>query len=205
MAVRAVRSLYSSNEATLQGVVEMILDPSRSRVGELRLVMDGTKKHGSGRFGFVDIFVAVEDVQTAVILELKDIGLLGLANGRRRSWLSDPGNERMENLADEITGMTEEALDQLPYAYRSNGNTLFTTVGEVRRGAMSQLEGYVRVIGMGSAKVYSDSGVLDGRVTIGPGSDRLHSYSLVAVGGRRVLWQSGRTTDTAFSYRCTSA
>ncbi|KAG0347172.1 hypothetical protein BG004_008328, partial [Podila humilis] len=54
---RAVRSLKNANEAVLQGIVELLLDEPSNRVPELRLVVDGSKEPGNGRFGFVDIFI----------------------------------------------------------------------------------------------------------------------------------------------------
>ncbi|KAF8536803.1 hypothetical protein BDD12DRAFT_807480 [Trichophaea hybrida] len=43
LASRPLRSLMSSNEAVLQGVVEILLDSPRTRVPELYLVIDGNK------------------------------------------------------------------------------------------------------------------------------------------------------------------
>src|ERR1051325_11283973 len=57
LETRALRSQARANESVLQGVVEVLLDEPNSRVPELRLVLDGNKKYGDGRFGFVDIFI----------------------------------------------------------------------------------------------------------------------------------------------------
>ena len=57
LQTRAVRSLQTANEAMLQGVVELLLDEPNSRVPELRLIFDGNKEYGYGRYGFVDIFI----------------------------------------------------------------------------------------------------------------------------------------------------
>ena len=90
MRFQSLRSLFTTNEATLQSIVEMLLDPPRTRVGELCLIADGTKGRGAGRFGFADVFV-MDGSGNAVILELKDIHLAGLHSGpenRASGWVN---------------------------------------------------------------------------------------------------------------------
>ena len=57
MKGRALRSLSTTNEATLQAIIEMMLDPPKIRIPELRLVMDGARSKGDGWYGFVDMVV----------------------------------------------------------------------------------------------------------------------------------------------------
>lgn len=73
LSTRSRMSLSSANEAVLQAIVEILL-PSRHRVPELCLVIDSKKQKGSGRFGFLDIFV----LRNNICLELKYISLIGL-------------------------------------------------------------------------------------------------------------------------------
>ena len=67
MHYRSLRSLFTTNEATLQSILEILLDPQRTCVNELRLIADGTKGRGAVRFGFVDVFV-VDGSGNAIIL-----------------------------------------------------------------------------------------------------------------------------------------
>ncbi|RUP43098.1 hypothetical protein BC936DRAFT_137605 [Jimgerdemannia flammicorona] len=81
LSSRATRSLITSNEAVLQGVVEFLFDKLHLRVPELRLVVNATKEYGNGRYGFVDVFIPsvmthVEGIRTHnVVLELKYISI----------------------------------------------------------------------------------------------------------------------------------
>src|SRR5687767_3669375 len=87
LETRALRSQTRANESVLQGVVEVLLDEPNSRVPELRLILDGKKEYGDGRFGFVDIFILlmsttiVDERTLGVVLELKNITLKGLWRG----------------------------------------------------------------------------------------------------------------------------
>src|SRR3954469_25501158 len=92
LKTRTLRSEKSAKESVLQGVVELLLDEPNSRVPELRLVLDGTKKCGDGRFGFVDVFILPMDIITVgertfgIVLELKNIMLEGLWRGEMSDW-----------------------------------------------------------------------------------------------------------------------
>jgi hypothetical protein len=201
---RSLRSLYSSDEAVLQGVVEMLLDPPGTRTPELRLVMDGKKERNFGRYGFVDVFVTSEEGH-GVLLELKDIRLAGIISGRRRKWDDWPSYADMELVAEELSTMDEKSLDALPFMYwsRDQKQAISTTVGKTRMAALKHLDECVRVVKMGGAAQYSDIGVLDSRVKISPGHGKLFSFVVIAIGGRRVLWQSHEPVQTKFWYRST--
>ena len=205
MAGRALRSLSTTNEASFQVAGEMVLTPPSARVGELRLVMDGSAPSGCGRFGFADIFFAPGGAPAAVLLELKYLSLTGLLSGRHKRWLRKPTYCDLENLALELSATEEGALEEFPYAYWSEGKLVFTTVGAIRRAALKQLQGYAKVLQMGDAAgTVAGSGVNDIRVKIRPGHDILHSFTLVAVGGSQLLWQSAGELQTEFSYICTA-
>src|SRR4051794_9280945 len=73
-----LRFLLTANESVLQDIVELILDERSDRASQLRLVVDGSKEPGDGRFGFVDIFIQRSAIPTAsgytcVVMELKNI------------------------------------------------------------------------------------------------------------------------------------
>jgi hypothetical protein len=191
----------------LQGITELLLvDSLQSRVSKLRLVVDPSKDPESGRFGFNDIFLAPKGVHAAVLLELRDIRLDGLAFGARGRRLIELPDEEAEEFVGKIFRMTEDALDRLPYANHSEEKeeVVYTTVGRIRQEALEKLGVYSKVLAMGAAREDQGSGALDGRVEIKPGCDILYSFTLVTVGGRKVLWQSGGTIETGFSYSCIS-
>lgn len=137
MQHRALRSLFTADEATLQGIVEVLLDPPRTRVGEFRLDVDGIKKKGDGWFGFVKIFVVYES-GNAVILELKDICLQGLVSGKTGCW-HKPNYYAMEAVEKEVATMEDQSLNQMAYMYWSADQCqpVRTTVGQMRKDAMA--------------------------------------------------------------------
>ncbi|CAG8737016.1 271_t:CDS:1, partial [Gigaspora rosea] len=53
---KAFREFKDYNEAAFQTAIELLL-PTKNRKPEVRLVVDGSKNSGAGRFGFIDIFV----------------------------------------------------------------------------------------------------------------------------------------------------
>ena len=82
--------------------------------------------------------------------------------------------------------------------------SVLTTVGQMKKDAMKQLENYMQLVKMGAVKSYSGSGVLDARVKITKSSQpyKLYGFVLMAVGGRRIVWEAC-TMETKFSYLCT--
>jgi hypothetical protein len=148
--------------------------------------MDGNKPD-PGRFGFVDVFLTTKHAQAAVVLELVDITADSMiyAIGRCGNCI----DVRPMEFGDWMAKHSEATLcKMLSSCYENEDSFVMNTVGSARQSAMERLGGYVKVIGMGVPKVVSDSGVLDVRVGVEPGSDTLYSLSLVSVAGRRVLW-----------------
>ena len=167
MHYRSLRSLFTTNEATLQSIVEILLDPQRTCVKELRLIADGTKGRGAGRFGFADVFV-MDGSGNAVILELKDIHLAGLHSGKQGQWVGKPSYGAMQDMEKEVISMGEDSLNGMAYMYWSKDQrrAVRTTVGQIRKDGMVQLERYMQVVAMGPVKDFSDSGVFDHHVKI---------------------------------------
>jgi len=81
---KALRFLQSDNEGMLQDVIELLLDKLNNHILELRLVINGSKPYGKGRYGFVNIFIPLISssldiyITDGVVLELKYITLYGL-------------------------------------------------------------------------------------------------------------------------------
>ncbi|CAG8541128.1 7574_t:CDS:2, partial [Cetraspora pellucida] len=86
---KSFREFKDYNEAAFQMAIELLL-PTKHRQPEVRLVVDGSKSSGAGRFGFIDIFVngVNEDrMKSSIILELKYISLVGLLSGEKAKWV----------------------------------------------------------------------------------------------------------------------
>ncbi|KAF8949039.1 hypothetical protein BGZ52_006237, partial [Haplosporangium bisporale] len=188
---RAVRSLQTANEAVLQGIVELLLDEPSNRIPELRLVVDGSKEPGKGRFGFVGIFIprqatAIGSEQTCVVMELKNATLEGLWKGAtsRKSDYKD-----LESLRETLCSEDESSLLSRKYAHWSQGDGGWTTVTLefIMEAGVKQLQRYMQTIALGKVRSYDTSGVLDSRVNIGHGLDDLQGYVLMAIGGACVL------------------
>jgi hypothetical protein len=95
-----------------------VVGPPRTRISELRLVVDGSKEYGNGRFGFVDVFVINEN-GNAIVLELKDIRLGELLSGRHGRLINPPDYTEMDKLDEEVSSVDEKSLDKMPYIYWS--------------------------------------------------------------------------------------
>ncbi|KAG0074343.1 hypothetical protein BGZ92_003433, partial [Podila epicladia] len=188
---RAVRSLQTANEAVLQGIVELLSDEPSSHIPELRLVVDGSKETGKGRFGFVDIFIprqatAIGSDQTCVVMELKNATLEGLWKGAtsRKFDYKD-----LESLREALCSENESSLLSRKYVYWSQGDSEWTTVTleSIMEAGVKQLQQYMQIIALGKVRSYGTSGVLDSRVNIDNGLDDMQGYVLMAIGGVRVL------------------
>ncbi|KAF9300698.1 hypothetical protein BGZ74_007593, partial [Mortierella antarctica] len=201
---RAVRSLQTANKAVLQGIVEVLLDEPSNRIPELRLVVDGSKEPGEGRFGFVDIFIprqatAIGSEQTCVVMELKNATLEGLWKGAtsRKSDYKD-----LESLREALCSENESSLLSRKYAYWSQGDSGWTTVTleSIMEAGVKQLQRYMQTIALGKVRSHDTSGVLDSRVNIDHGLDDLQGYVLMAIGGARVLVRPVDRIETECEY-----
>ncbi|KAF9369335.1 hypothetical protein CPC16_004587 [Podila verticillata] len=201
---RAVRSLQTANEAVLQGIVELLLDEPSNRIPELRLVVDGSKEPGKGRFGFVGIFIprqatAIGSEQTCVVMELKNATLEGLWKGAtsRKSDYKD-----LESLRETLCSEDESSLLSRKYAHWSQGDGGWTTVTLefIMEASVKQLQRYMQTIALGKVRSYDTSGVLDSRVNIDHGLDDLQGYVLMAIGGARVLVRPVERIETECEY-----
>src|SRR5262249_6408928 len=108
LSSRAVKSSQTANEVVLRGIVELFLDEPSNRVPELRLVVDGSKEPGDGRFGLVNIFIPpTASEQTCVVMELKNATSDGLWKGATGQ---KPDYEALENLRSALRNETEDSL-----------------------------------------------------------------------------------------------
>ncbi|GBB83417.1 hypothetical protein RclHR1_10140002 [Rhizophagus clarus] len=114
LLTRSRMSLSSANESMLQAIVESLL-PLKYRIPELSLVMDGKKPKGSGRFGYLDIFVLKGIGDNYTSLELKYISLVGLIQNQNTKY----GANELENLDKILEKENEEFLLKRPYTYWS--------------------------------------------------------------------------------------
>ncbi|KAI1315836.1 hypothetical protein EDD11_000271 [Mortierella claussenii] len=201
---RALRSLKNANEAVLQGVVELLLDEPSNCVPEFRLVVDGSKEPGDGRFGFVDIFIPRQAMvtmseQTCVVMELKNATLEGLRKGITSQKSDCKG---MEGLRELLSTEDESTLLMREYAYWSqvDGEWKIVTLESIMEDGVKQLKRYMKTIAMGKVQSYNTSGVLDSRVNINPGLDDLEGYVIMAIGGARLLARHVGRIETECGY-----
>lgn len=200
---RAVRSLKTMNESVLQGIVEIILDEPSYRIPELRLVVDGTKAKEESRYGFVNIFIPPKAWSIGVVLELKDITLLGLLRGLAEKWNLRPTYEQYEKLAKEVIEEKENNLLARKYMYWSEDQEkpVLTTVGDILRSAVEQCDRYVGTIALGKPKYFDNPGALDSRIIVNVGCDDLQGHVVMAIGGRRILVCSTDLISTQYKYQ----
>lgn len=211
LETRALRSRVIANESVLQSIVEIILDEPNNRVPELRLVLDGTKDYGDGRYGFVDIFIlpmvtAIMGQRTrGIVLELKNITSKGLWNGEMNNWNRQLSYSDLEKLQNKLCTEDDESLLARNYMYWSKEQCepVLTTLGTVIEDAVKQLQKYMQIIIKGKRKSYLDSGVMDSRVKISEGHDELQGHVIIAIGGKRILVRSTELMSTPNKYQKT--
>ncbi|GET03190.1 hypothetical protein GLOIN_2v1781474 [Rhizophagus clarus] len=182
LLTRSQMSLASANESMLQAIVESLL-PLKYRIPELSLVMDGKKPKGSGRFGYLDIFVLKGIGDNYASLELKYISLVGLIQNQNTKY----GANELENLDKILEKENEEFLLKRPYTYwsKENKKTNQTTIGEILNNGIDQLKSYINIISKGKPVDYSSSGVLDESIKITKSeSNILKGYIILVVGFR---------------------
>ena len=203
---RALRSLSSANEATLQGIVELLLDKPIYRVPELRLVIDGNQPKGKGRFGFVDVFIPAATTTFgrrtfAVLLELKYIMLEGLFKGAYNQ-LRPPTYVEMQDLEKHLSGEDEDKILERNYVYwsKDSGESETKTVSSILEGGVEQLTKYVETVAKGQPKHWTDSGVLDSRIKVGDGDDCLQGHVVMGIGGSRFVVRSTQLIQTSNAY-----
>ncbi|GBB89492.1 hypothetical protein RclHR1_01620004 [Rhizophagus clarus] len=179
LSTRSRMSLSSADESMLQAIVEILL-PLKYCIPELSLVMDGKKPKGSGRFGYLDIFVLKGTGDNYICLELKYISLVGLMK-----------NQNTKFGANDIEKENEEFLLRRPYTYwsKEHKTTNQTTIGEVLNIGIDQLKSYINIISKGRPVDYFSSGVFDERIKITKSeSNILKGYVILVIGFRRILW-----------------
>jgi len=201
---RATRSAQTANEAVLQGIVEVLLNSPSSTVPELCLVIDGTKRSGQGRFGYVDVFVpkcsgAKDSDQTCIAMELKNVHLYGLF---RATSTTNPTHSDYEALREAIITENDATLLAREYKFRSESEATLktTTLESIMESGKTQLRRYMETIALGKPKTLSASGVIDNRIVIDHGLDDIKGYVIMAIGGARVLVHSMEVIDTTNSY-----
>jgi len=212
LRTRSYRSTQYASENVFQGVLEVLLDEPKFRMGELRLVVDGTKDYGDGRFGFVDIFISPMNIgggrerTQGVVLELKNVTMRGLCSGEKGSWKESYPYNELEEMARKLDKEDEKVLLARKYMYKSmdEDTYLSTTVGATMDSAEKQLDKYMRTIALGSLRKsdYTSSGILDQRIRTYKGCDKLQGHVVMAIGSRRVLVRSTELISTRFEYSC---
>ncbi|KAF9917174.1 hypothetical protein FBU30_000919, partial [Linnemannia zychae] len=202
LSSRAMRSLSTANEAVLQGIVELLLDEPSNHIPELRLVVDGSKEPGNGRFGFVDIFIPRQDFEgdrTCIVMELKNATLEGLCRGMTGQI---PSYEELESVRTSLQLEKSCALLSRKYTYWSQQDRKWTTatLDSIMEAGVEQLRRYMQTIARGRARSYDASGVLDSRIKIDLGLDDLRGYVVMAIGGVRVLVRHMEIISTECEY-----
>lgn len=81
--------------------MELLL-PSNRCLSEVRLIVNDLSNIGSGRFGFVDIFVTDYEKNRAIVIELKHISLQGLLSGEQVHWIKNPEYKQLSKLDAKI-------------------------------------------------------------------------------------------------------
>ncbi|CAG8511033.1 1016_t:CDS:2 [Gigaspora rosea] len=188
---KAFREFKDYNEAAFQTAIELLL-PTKNRKPEVRLVVDGSKNSGAGRFGFIDIFVNGVDedgIKSSVILELKCISLVGLLSGEKAKWAKNADYKSLKALDNKIKEETEEELLNRNYFYWCKEKKKYeqVSVGELIKNGMEQLSRYMKTVQNGGVNKYVESGIYDAKIQVMKGEGYLGGVLVVSLGSKRVL------------------
>ncbi|CAB4442374.1 unnamed protein product [Rhizophagus irregularis] len=113
------------------------------------------------------------------------------------------GANELENLDKILEKEDEEILLKRSYTYWSKEfkKTNQTTIGEVLKSGISQLESYMNTISKGKVANYSSSGLLDERVkTIKSNPNKLKGFVILVIGFRRILWKPVEEVISNYTY-----
>ncbi|RGB35316.1 hypothetical protein C1646_759487 [Rhizophagus diaphanus] len=196
LLTRSRMSLSSANESMLQAIVENLL-PAKYCISELSLVMNGKKPKGSGRFGYLDIFILSSIGNNNMSLELKYISLVGLINGGQKNNFNS-ANE-LEDLGKILEKENEASVLKRPYSYwsKEDKKTNLTTIGEILNNGVNQLNSYMKTISKGRVINYSSSGVFDEHIKITKSKpNKLKGFVILVIGFHRILWRSSEEFNT---------
>lgn len=114
------RSFMIYNKQIFQTSVDFLI-PAKNLTSEVMLVMDGMKRKGDGKFGFIDTVVSgqnYEGIQLNVLLKLKHISLTGLYKGQNER--SNLDFKFLLELNEDLIKETEEEILNRPYFIKSN-------------------------------------------------------------------------------------
>ncbi|GBB88607.1 hypothetical protein RclHR1_15170003 [Rhizophagus clarus] len=186
------------NEPVLQAIVEGLL-PQIYRIPELSLVMDGKKQKGSGRFGYLDIFVVKGAGDYNISLELKYVSLVGLIKKQKDEY----GTNDLKDLDKTLAKENEELLLNRPYSFWSKEHNKMNqiTISETLEKGINQLKSYMNVIAQGKPTDYFSSGIFDKRVKITKSNpNELKGFVILVIGFRRILWRPVEEVMSNYSY-----
>jgi len=202
---RPVRSVFDSNEANLQSVIEICWFEEGTCLPELCLVVNPAKTRGDGRFGFIDLFIASSPeshASTVALIELKQVTLHGLCRALTANANEEPSSATMESLRKKLEKETENKLLQRTFCYwdKSVKKWCKSSILNFKQAAVGQVNNYLRVAKNGAVRG-AHGGILDKRIICEKGEDCLVGYVVIGIGGTRVLtWEVGRE-QTQYSFR----
>ncbi|CAB4397410.1 unnamed protein product [Rhizophagus irregularis] len=148
LLTRSRMSLSSANESMLQTIVENLL-PSKYCIPELSLVMNGKKPKGSGRFGYLDIFILSSIGNNNISLELKYISLVGLINGGQKNNFSSANEledlgEILNNGVNQLNSYMKTISKGRVMNYSSSG--VFDERIKITKSKTNKLKGFVILV-----------------------------------------------------------
>ncbi|CAG8655880.1 7411_t:CDS:2, partial [Dentiscutata heterogama] len=191
LLTRSPMSLAPANEEVLQGIFETLLPPSY-RIPQLRLVMNGQKEKGEGRFGFLDLFLLGEAGQ-GVSIELKYISTGGLLKAKTGQTAKKFDTTEHDQLDRELETLNEEALLKTPYTFLSRDNEQYIqiTINRILENGIRQLKSYIKIIEKGNVGGYTDSGIYDTRISTTRKNkpNNIKGFLILVVGFRSILWR----------------
>ncbi|RHZ85838.1 hypothetical protein Glove_59g105 [Diversispora epigaea] len=205
---KSLREFRDYNEVAFQTAIELLL-PTKHRHSEVRLVIDGSKKSGAGRFGFIDVFVDglnENGTKTSVILELKCISLVGLLSREEGRWIDNANYKSLVALDAKLEMETEDELFNRKYCYwcKEKKKCEQINVKKIINDGVDQLNRYKLTMQKSKVDNHKGSGVYDDKIEVEKGEGYLGGILLVSIGSKRILTKLSKfkKTDINFSISC---
>jgi hypothetical protein len=201
---RPIRSVQDSKESILQAVFELFWFEDGRCIPEMCVVMDPTKPPRSGRYGFIDAFIAsrvAPFLSRSPVVELKNVNLHAIWRASREDNEEIPTIQDLEAIRDALREESEEELLNRSFVFRDQKNNTWrrNLISNVKTSAFEQVNAYSRVIASGKA-AWTSSGIIDKRVQCINRPSYVAGYVILCIGDTRVLAYHAETYQSQFMF-----
>lgn len=161
-----------------------MLLPSNRHLSEVRLIVNDSSNKGSGRFGFVDIFVNDYKKNRAIVIELKHISLQGLLSGEREHRIKNPEYKQLSILDGKIESEQSNKLLARYYMFWSSKENKYVKckLMDLVDEAKQQTKTYIRTLKNGVAIRNICNGVCCDKINVINENGKIGGFLIISIG-----------------------